>query len=682
MSASHERSAPRATVRRLDPILVDRIAAGEVVERPASAVKELVENAIDAGARSVEVAIEGGGRRLIRVIDDGIGMGPEDLELAVERHATSKIPDNDLTRIGSLGFRGEALPSIGAVSRLVITSRTADGEGVSLTVDSGLKGPVRPAPASRGTRIEVTELFAATPARLKFLKSDRAESAAVSEIIRRLAVAQPQVRFTLRSESGSPTVFPAESEPGQAAFLRRLGAVLGPDFPANAVPVDMAREGFALQGHVGLPTFHRGAASHIHFVVNGRPVRDRLLLGAVRGAFADTMSSDRHPVLALALTCEPGLVDVNVHPAKTELRFREPGLVRALIVSAIHEALRRAGARSSSTGTRAVLDALRPAGSVAGLVSSGASSSSWGNASPGRFAVHSGASAPSLMPRPASRLFSGPSVSAPAGYQPPQRPGFAEEDVDQGGDESPFGFAETPQALFSADLAPPGADLRPEPDDSAEIGAHPDAYPRDAYPLGAARAQIHETYILAQTRDGIVLVDQHAAHERLVYERLKRERAGGGVARQGLLIPDVVEMAPEEADRLVEAAPELERLGLSLEAFGPGAVLVRAVPAALAGGSVKNLVLDVLDALEASGVEEGGPAGEGDPDPVSRRLDALLSRMSCHGSIRAGRRLKPEEMNALLREMEATPLSGSCNHGRPTFVTLGLAEIERLFGRR
>lgn len=679
MSASHERSAPRAPVRRLDPILVDRIAAGEVVERPASAVKELVENAIDAGARSVEVAIEGGGRRLIRVIDDGIGMGPEDLELAVERHATSKIPDNDLTRIGSLGFRGEALPSIGAVSRLVITSRTAQGEGVSLTVDSGVKGPVRPAPASRGTRIEVTELFAATPARLKFLKSDRAESAAVSEIIRRLAVAQPQMRFTLRSESGSPTVFPAESEPGQAAFLRRLGAVLGPDFPANAVPVDMAREGFALQGHVGLPTFHRGAASHIHFVVNGRPVRDRLLLGAVRGAFADTMSSDRHPVLALALTCEPGLVDVNVHPAKTELRFREPGLVRALIVSAIHEALRRAGARSSSTGTRAVLDALRPAGSVAGLVSSGASS--WGNAAPGRFAVHSGASAPSLMPRPASRQFSGPSVSAPAGYQPPQRPVFAEE-VDQGGDEGPFGFAETPQALFSADLAPPGADLRPEPDDSAGIGAHPDAYPRDAYPLGAARAQIHETYILAQTWDGIVLVDQHAAHERLVYERLKRERAGGGVARQGLLIPDVVEMAPEEADRLVEAAPELERLGLSLEAFGPGAVLVRAVPAALAGGSVRNLVLDVLDALEASGVEEGGPAGEGDPDPVSRRLDALLSRMSCHGSIRAGRRLKPEEMNALLREMEATPLSGSCNHGRPTFVTLGLSEIERLFGRR
>lgn len=660
MSAAPDfRDPPRAAVRRLDPILVDRIAAGEVVERPASAVKELVENAIDAGARSIEVAIEGGGRRLIRVVDDGIGMGAEDLALAVERHATSKLPDGDLTRIGSLGFRGEALPSIGAVSRLTLTSRTAEGEGVSLTVDAGTKGPVRPAPAARGTRIEVTELFAATPARLKFLKSDRAETAAVSEILRRLAVAQPQIRFTLRTESGSPTVFPAESEPGPAALLRRLGAVLGPDFPGNAVPVDMAREGFALAGHVGLPTFHRGAANHIHFVVNGRPVRDRLLLGAARGAYADTMSSDRHPVLALALTCDPALVDVNVHPAKTELRFREPGLVRALIVSAIHEALRRAGARSASTGTQAALDALR-AGAAAGP------------AGLGRFAVHSGASAASpLSPRPASRLFSGPSVAAPAGYRTP----FTGQGLDRPG------FAETPQALFAPDLAPPGADLRPEPEAGFPSEPPLEAHP-DAHPLGAARAQIHETYILAQTRDGIVLVDQHAAHERLVYERLKRERAEGGVATQGLLIPDVVEMAPDEADRLAEAAPELERLGLSLEAFGPGAVLVRAVPAALAGGSVRNLVLDVLDALQASGVEEGGPAGGGDPDPVRRRLDALLSRMSCHGSIRAGRRLKPEEMNALLREMEATPLSGSCNHGRPTFVTLGLADIERLFGRR
>ncbi len=344
------RDCPRAAIRRLDPILVDRIAAGEVVERPASAIKELVENAIDAGARAIEVTIEAGGRRLIRVVDDGIGMGADDLALAVERHATSKLPDGDLTRIGSLGFRGEALPSIGAVSRLSLVSRTADGEGVSLVVEAGVKGAVRPAPATRGTRIEVTDLFAATPARLKFLKSDRAETAAVAEVLRRLAVAQPGVRFTLRTESGSPTVFPAESEPGPAGLLRRLGSVLGPDFPANAVPLSMAREGLSLEGHVGLPTFHRGAASHVHFVVNGRPVRDRLLLGAVRGAYADTMSADRHPVLALFLACDPGLVDVNVHPAKTELRFRDPGLVRALVVSAIHEALRRAGARSGAAG--------------------------------------------------------------------------------------------------------------------------------------------------------------------------------------------------------------------------------------------------------------------------------------------------------------------------------------------
>ena len=617
----------RASVRLLDPILVDRIAAGEVVERPASVVKELVENAIDAGATSIEVTVEGGGKKLIRVVDDGHGMGPEDLALAVERHATSKLPHGDLGRIGSLGFRGEALPSIGAVARLSITTRTGEGEGHRLIVEAGEKGPVRPAASPRGTRIEVAELFSATPARLKFLKSDRAENAAIAEILRRLAVAAPGIRLTLRGDTGAPTVFPAESAPDQAAFLRRLGAVLGPDFPPNAVPVEMSREGFAIAGHVGLPTFHRGAASHIHFTVNGRPVRDRLLLGAVRGAYADTMSGDRHPVLALALTCEPDRVDVNVHPAKTELRFRDPGLVRALVVSAIHEALRRVGARSATTNALRTLDALRPGGA-------------------GRF--------PGL-PRSARAAFL-PSVAAPPGFRPPER--------------DAFGLAEAPQALFSEELAPPGADLRPEPEDvSAET-----------FPLGAARAQLHETYIVAQTEVGIVIVDQHAAHERLVYERLKRERASGGIAAQGLLVPDVVEMAPAEAERLLAAALDLEKLGLTLEAFGPGAVLVRTVPSALGKASIRALVRDVLDALDASGLEEGGPDGAG--DPLGRRLDAVLSRMSCHGSIRAGRRLRPEEMNALLREMEATDNSGQCNHGRPTFVTLALSDIERLFGRR
>ncbi|WP_354439569.1 DNA mismatch repair endonuclease MutL [Methylobacterium sp. 1973] len=640
------------SVRRLDPLLVDRIAAGEVVERPASAVKELVENAIDAGARAIEVTIEAGGRRLIRVVDDGRGMTPDDLDLAVERHATSKLPGGDLTAIATLGFRGEALPSIGAVSRLAIVTRTPDAEaGASLTVEAGLKGQVRPAPAQRGTRIEVTELFAATPARLKFLKSDRAENTAVAETLRRLAATQPGIRFTLRADAGQPLVLPAET--GPEAALRRLAAVLGPDFFANALPVSLVREGFAVTGHVGLPTYHRGAATHIHLAVNGRPVRDRLLLGAIRGAYADTLASDRHPVLGLSIACDPDRVDVNVHPAKTEVRFREPGLVRALIVSAIHDALRRGGARSATTGAARTLDALRPAGPP--------------------LATHSGAAAPSLFrpTRPGLFPVGTPSVAAPSGYRP-QTAWRAPQPVPA----APAGFGEAAQAVFAGPdpapvSAPPQADIRVA-DDATETLDHP---------LGAARAQIHETYILAQTRDGLVIVDQHAAHERLVYERMKAERETGGIARQGLLIPDVVEMSPEEADRLVAAAPDLKRLGLAIEAFGPGAVLVREVPAVLLGASTRDLVTDILDALEASGDEEGGvPAAEG--GPLGRRLDAVLSRMSCHGSIRAGRRLRPEEMNALLREMEATPNSGQCNHGRPTSIELKLADIERLFGRR
>ena len=649
-------------VRRLDPVLVDRIAAGEVVERPASAVKELVENAVDAGARTIDVTVESGGRRLIRVVDDGRGMTPDDLDLAVERHATSKLPGGDLAAISTLGFRGEALPSIGSVSRLTLVTRTHDAEaGATLTVEAGLKGSVRPAPAQRGTRIEVTELFAATPARLKFLKSDRAENAAIAETLRRLAVAQPGIRFTLRADAGQPLVLPAES--GADADLRRLAAVLGPDFAGNALPVSLAREGFSVTGHVGLPTYHRGAAGYIHLVVNGRPVRDRLLLGAVRGAYADTLASDRHPVLGLAIACDPDLVDVNVHPAKTEVRFREPGLVRALVVSAIHDALRRGGARSTTTGAARALDALRPAGPA--------------------LTVHTGAATPSLFQpsRPSAFPAGIPSVAAPSGYgqteirryPPASSRGAA---VAHASDTAP-GFGEAAQAVFlhptaeTDTLAPPQADSRPMPE--ADAGAD--------HPLGAARAQIHETYILAQTRDGLVIVDQHAAHERLVYERLKAERAADGIARQGLLIPDVVEMSPEEADRLVAAAPELDRLGLSIEAFGPGAILVREIPAALIGASVRDLVTDILDTLASSGDEEGGAAAT-EGGPLGRRLDAVLSRMSCHGSIRAGRRLRPEEMNALLREMEATPNSGQCNHGRPTSIELKLSDIERLFGRR
>jgi DNA mismatch repair protein MutL len=633
-------SPPPASIRRLDPILVDRIAAGEVVERPASAVKELVENAIDAGARSVEVTIEGGGRRLIRVVDDGRGMGPDDLALAVERHATSKLPDGDLGAIATLGFRGEALPSIGAVSRLSITTRPEGAPaGASLVVDAGRKGEVMPAAAARGTRIEVTDLFAATPARLKFLKSDRAENAAVGEIIRRLAAAQPGIRFTLRTESGQPLVLPAET--GEAPLLRRLAGVLGPDFPANALPVALEREGFSVTGHIGLPTYHRGTAGYIHLVVNGRPVRDRLLLGAVRGAYADTLFSDRHPVLGLVIACAPDLVDVNVHPAKTEVRFREPGLVRALMVSAIHDALRRGGTRSATTGGQATLEALRPAGPS--------------------LSRHTGQTAPSLF-QPTAPVMPRhlPSFAAPSGYAAP---------VSRSGPS--FALGEARQAAYEPGPAlPPQAEVAPVTEDGAED-----------HPLGAARAQVHGTYILAQTRDGLVIVDQHAAHERLVYERLKAQRAEGGIARQGLLIPDVVEMEPEAAERLCACAGELERLGLSLEAFGPGAVLIREIPALLIGASIRDLVTDILDALDESGLEDGAaPATE--TGPLGRRLDAVLSRMSCHGSVRAGRRLRPEEMNALLREMEATPSSGQCNHGRPTSVELKLSDIERLFGRR
>ncbi|AWN53313.1 DNA mismatch repair endonuclease MutL [Methylobacterium sp. 17Sr1-1] len=645
------------SVRRLDPVLVDRIAAGEVVERPASAVKELVENAVDAGASSIAVTIAAGGRKLIRVVDDGGGMSAADLALAVERHATSKLPDGDLERIDTLGFRGEALPSIGAVARLAITSRVPGAEtGHVIVVDAGEKGPVRPAAAQPGTRIEVTDLFAATPARLKFLKSDRAEATAVGEILRRLAVAHPQIRFTLTGEGSSSTglVFPAETGPG--SWLRRLVAVLGPEFGQNSAPLSLEREAFALDGHVGLPTFHRAAATHVHFVVNGRPVRDRLLLSAVRGAYADVMASDRHPVLALALTCDPALVDVNVHPAKTEVRFRDPGLVRGLIVSAIHEALRREGGRSSATVAARTLESLRPAQ----------------------------APVPASMPlRPPASLFSRRDETAPSrqagsgrpeaferdfgggfGADPASAPWQAREPDQAAYEGAPEGFGEGRQAHFSGDLALPSADQRvPAPE------ATP--HPAERHPLGAARAQLHETYIVAQTRDGIVIVDQHAAHERLVYERLKRERAGGGIARQILLIPEVVELDPVEADRLADAADSLQDLGLVLEAFGHGAVLVREVPSALAGGSLRALLTDVVDALT-----------EGGADPLARRLDAVLSRMSCHGSIRAGRRLRPEEMNALLREMEATPFSGQCNHGRPTYVELKLSDVERLFGRR
>ncbi len=602
-------------VRRLDPVLVDRIAAGEVIERPAAAVKELVENAIDAGARAIAVTIAAGGRELIRVVDDGAGMTPEDLALAVERHATSKLPDGDLFAIRSLGFRGEALPSIGSVARLSIATRRHDApQGVGLVVEAGEKGVVRPVAAAPGTRIEVSDLFAFTPARLKFLKSDRAEAQAVSEMLRRLAIAHPEIRFSLEGEHVSPFDWPAEAL-GDDGRLRRLGRALGRDFPENALRLDAAREGVHVTGFAGLPTFHRGTSAGVHLAVNGRPVRDKLLLSAVRGAYADVVPSDRHPVLFLDVACDPRAVDVNVHPAKSEVRFRDPTLVRGLVVSGLKAALAQAGHRATTTGGARTLEAFR--------------------------AVFAGTGSSTSPLRPT--LPETPAWGAPPGFDARPQQGFA-------------GFA-VASADARAHLAEPS----------------PDALDR---PLGAARAQLHETYIVAQTREGVVIVDQHAAHERLVYERLKAERARSGVATQPLLLPEVVELDPVDADRLNAASEDLATLGLRLEPFGPGAVLIREAPQQLAGGNLQKLVRDVADALAEHGQVTSNPGS------LERRLDHVLATMACHNSVRAGRRLRPEEMDALLREMEVTPNSGQCNHGRPTYVELKLADIERLFGRR
>ncbi len=610
-------------VRRLDPVLVDRIAAGEVIERPAAAVKELVENAIDAGAGAIEVVIEAGGRRLIRVTDDGRGMTPQDLELAVERHATSKLPDGDLFAIGTLGFRGEALPSIGAVARLSIVTRTADAaQAAAILVDGGAKGPVRPAAGARGTRVEIADLFGATPARLKFLKSDRAEALAVADIVRRLALAHPAIRFTLAGDTISTIDLPAEGS-DEAAALRRAARIVGADFVDDALPIDVMREGVRVHGFAGLPTAHRGSASHVHWMVNGRPVRDKLLSGAVRGAYADVLPADRHPILVMSVDCDPREVDVNVHPAKSEVRFRDPGLVRGLVVSALRAAIAAAGHRATAQGGRDALQTL------------------------------AGRQPQSFV----QRTF--------VGWQAPVDTGGTAASGDAHGSPLP-GFAEAQTPFRSQDEQISSAFLP-----AADARAHADDAPALDAPLGAARAQIHANYIVAQTRDGLVIVDQHAAHERIVYERLKAERAARGIARQILLIPEVVDLDPADADRLLAAAGLLEAAGLVVEGFGPGAVAVREVPAALAGGDIKGLLRDALDAL----------LDERDA-PVEARLDRVLSSIACHGSIRSGRRLKPEEMNALLRQMEITPSAGQCNHGRPTYVELKLSDIEKLFGRR
>jgi DNA mismatch repair protein MutL len=618
-------------IRRLPETLVNRIAAGEVVERPAAAVKELVENAIDAGAKRIDIVVRDGGRTLIAVTDDGCGMGPDELALAVERHATSKLPDDDLLHIRTLGFRGEALPSIGAVSRLTLTSRVRDADSAwEIAVEGGAVAPVSPAAHPPGTRVEVRDLFYATPARLKFLKQARTEFEHVSDTVERLAMAHPGISFTLTDGGRGGLRLPA----AEGGRLDRLGALMGGEFADNSAPVEAEREGTRLTGHIGLPTLNRPTARHQYLFVNGRPVRDRLLVGAVRAAYADLLARDRHPMLALFLEIEPREVDVNVHPAKAEVRFRDAQLVRGLIVGALRHTLSQAGHRASSSVATATLDSFRPdgLGPSAGLPQSGRQSSfsmgsSWG--------------------RPSTHVPRGLAETAAAFQAPlPDR------------------------ASLLADLAAP-PQARPA-GQTAETGGSAEAE-AEAFPLGAARAQLHNTYIVAQTGDGLVIVDQHAAHERLVYERMKEAFIAGGVRRQGLLIPEVVELDEPSAARLVARDDELAELGLVLEGFGPGCVVVREAPALLgAKADIAGLVRDLAD--ELAELDEALSLRE--------RLDAVCSSMACHGSVRAGRPMNLQEMNALLRQMEATPNSGQCNHGRPTYVELKLSDVERLFGRR
>jgi DNA mismatch repair protein MutL len=598
------------TIRVLPETTVNRIAAGEVVERPGSAVKELVENAIDAGARRIEVTLGGGGRTLIAVGDDGCGMSADEITLAVERHATSKLPSDDLLDIAWLGFRGEALPSIASVSRLSITSRVRGADGAwRLDVEGGRRGAVRPAALAAGTRIEVRDLFFAVPARLKFLKTDRTEINNALDAVRRLAMAHPEIAFSVADEAGSRLRLDAAQGELLDARLVRLAAAMGREFAENALAIDAEREGLRLTGYAGLPTLNQAYARGQYLFVNGRPVRDPLLSGAVRGAYRDLLARDRHPMVALYLEVPRSLVDVNVHPMKTEVRFRDPGLVRGLIVGALRHALAAAGHRASTTVAADALGALRP------------------QTAPGW--------------RPAALPHRGGTAAAVAYYTPLP------------GTDAPSARAGLPAGLAEA-----------EPSAGAEAFT--------AYPLGAARAQLHETYIVAQTADGIVIVDQHAAHERLVHERMKQALAEGGVKRQGLLVPEVVEMEDAACERLLARADELAELGLLVEAFGAGAVVVREVPALLGQADVQGLVRDLADDL--------AELGEG--LSLKERLEEVCGTLACHGSVRAGRRLSVTEMDALLRQMERTPHSGQCNHGRPTYVELRLADIERLFGRR
>ncbi len=597
-------------IRQLPEDLINRIAAGEVVERPASVVKELVENAIDAGASRIAITTAGGGQSLIRIEDDGVGMDEADLLLSVERHATSKLADDGLDDIRTLGFRGEALASIGSVAELTISSRRAeDASGLRLAVRHGIRSRPVPLAMNRGTIVEVRELFANVPARRKFLKSERAEAAAITDTVKRLAMANPGVHFVLEGADRTASNWPGHA--GEGALRARLGDVLGADFGENAVTLATIRHGMVVTGLAGLPTYTRANSLSQYFFVNGRSVRDKVLVGAIRAAYADFVFRDRFPVVAIFLAIDPAEVDVNVHPAKAELRFRDAGAVRGAVIRAITDALTAAGHRAASSVAGDVVSAFR---------------------------------APEYAP----------AVERPV-------PGAAPSRTYDGAPPPPrWGGYPTEAPMRFADFAEPSARYN-----------EPVVEAPEAFPLGTARAQMFDNFIVAQNGDSLLLVDQHAAHERLVYERFKAQMSGGPVASQLQLIPVVVELPEEDCARLEEAAPVLEKLGLFLERFGARAVAVRETPALLGQPDVAGLVQDLADGL----AEWDSTAALAD------RLEAIIGRMACHGSVRSGRRLKLEEMNALLREMEATPHSGQCIHGRPTYVELRKADIERLFGR-
>ena len=603
------------SIKQLSETLINQIAAGEVIERPSSAAKELIENAIDAGATRIEIATAGGGKGLVRISDNGCGMSPADLELAVRRHCTSKI-STTLDDIRTLGFRGEALPSIGSVARLTITSRQQGAaEGAIISVAGGKLSAVRPAPSNTGTIVEVRDLFFATPARLKFLKTERAEAAAITEIVKRMAIAFPHIRFVLSGTDRSMLEFAATGDD----HLARMAQILGMDFKDNAIEIDAGREDVTLTGFAGVPTFNRGNSAHQYMFVNGRPVQDKLLLSAIRGAYAETVPHGRYPIAVLSLQLDPALVDVNVHPAKSDVRFRDPGLIRGLIVGAIRQALTREGDRASTTGAAQMMNAFRPGYS------------------------------PSTMRSQPTQAWS-PASS-------PSRPLSVQDGL---------ALREAAQSQFTDITMPTARADTAEQANSTDTGTEP-----TRFPLGAARAQVHANYIVAQTQDGLVIVDQHAAHERLVFEEIRKALHSKRPPSQVLLIPEIVDLPEEDCDRLMDHADGFDSMGLAIERFGPGAVAVRETPAMLGEVNVQGLVRQLADEIA-----EWHTASS-----LASKLEYVAATMACHGSVRSGRRMRPEEMNALLRQMENTPGSGQCNHGRPTYIELKLADIEKLFGR-